>query len=384
MITFDVHNTRVALAITLVITASFGGLLACAPQSPDTSPTLDDSDAPAINTESLVPISFATDHRSIASLTTSPLVPSLVVISDRDNRIGLWSLESRRALWQQVTHGGVPRSQTSMHASVFSPDGRLLAVAGDENSPFLTVLRVDSGRPAGPLPGAISASQRGYDAIAFSSDSRFILAARSGNAREIDVFDLETGWLIDTWKDADPSNHAVGFSVDRDFVYAVSENSLTIWSAFEPDTPLRKITGRIQPDGALATITAAALTDDLRVAAIVIRGEPYTTAQVQIWDLERETLIRTYSADGLIMNVRVSGNSRFVDAFSLNGTWYRFEIAGPRREAQHATPSWHDPNSHAMGGQKPPIDFTGDGAFLLTGLSVSGVVKLWPAPAADH
>ncbi len=171
-----------------------------------------------------------------------------------DNRFVLTHSVGPALLWDVATGAEVRRfDATSPPLAALSPDGRLV-VTGDGP---LHLWDVKTGAATRTLPDALYVS-----AVAFSSDSRWLLTGASGSSlldQPVQLWDVQTGALIRTFYGLPGyAVEWVGFSKDRRFVAAIggTTTEIHVWST-ATGVPVSTIKGSgkltyacaISPDG---------------------------------------------------------------------------------------------------------------------------------------
>jgi len=160
------------------------------------------------------------------------------------------------------------------YAVAFSPDSRLLAACGGDNS--VRLWQVDNGKELQCC--------RGHDyaphAIIFSPDGKTVIAG--DNASTIRLWDVATGKEVTPLRGHHGWIEAVGWLAGTDTVVTLGDKSVRVWNAIS-GAELRRFAG-VESSG----VHCAAFCPAKRLLAAVT----YPYKEIQLWDLDAEKIIR--------------------------------------------------------------------------------------------
>jgi serine/threonine protein kinase len=197
------------------------------------------------------------DERSHGlALSPDNRLAAMIVDAGKERKLRLWDLTTQKEL---PTFEGVP---AGAFGPTFSPDGRLLAVAGSKG--VLKLWQCGSGKPVGPFK-----AKNHIRCLAFSPDGQKV--AIGTQAGEVQVWDVVVGGEGPTWRDHTKSIHAVTFSPDGGLLAAgCQDRPMIFWNT---------ATGRPLANTELPPANSVVFAPDSRTAILTSHG-----GKTQLWE----------------------------------------------------------------------------------------------------
>ncbi|WP_289942129.1 AAA family ATPase [Streptomyces sp. S.PNR 29] len=278
--------------------------------------------------------------REVGALALSPDGRTLAVAGD-NRKVELWDLPGRRRAATLAGHTGAVRSVA------FSPDGHVLATAGNDGTTRLWDL--GGRRTTATLAGHTGAVQ----SVAFSPDGRTL--ATAGTDRTVRLWEVAGGTSTAVLAAHSDFVNTVAFSPDGRVVATASDDrTVRLW----------KVTGR-RPTATLTGHTGA-----VRSVAFSPDGHTLATAgndgTTRLWDLtDRRSTATLTGHTGAVRSVAFSPDGRTLATASNDGTTRLWDRADGRIAA---TLTGHTAAVSAVAYSATDT--------LLTG-STDGTVRIW-------
>ncbi|MEU9337041.1 XRE family transcriptional regulator [Streptomyces sp. NPDC048290] len=247
--------------------------------------------------------------RELGALALSPDGRTLAVAGN-DSDVELWDFTGRRPLAVLSGHAGVVRSV------MFSPDGRTLATGSNDGD--IRLWDVRTRREKAAFSGHLGAVQ----AVAFSPDGRRLASA--GADQKLRTWDVAGDGEALTLDGHDDYINAVVFSPDGRLVATASDDgTIRLW-----DTDARRSTAVL--GGHSGAVRSVAFRPDGRT---LVSGSNDGTARV--WDVgtRRSTAVLT-GHTGAVRSVAYGPDGRTLASVSNDGTVRVWDRAGSRLRAQ--------------------------------------------------
>lgn len=261
---------------------------------------------------------ICTYQQHLAQIVDMAWAPGTMHIASfsRDNNLRIWNANTGRTV--ESDPGGVAQRVGMVRLLAWSPDARLLALAGAGKS--IEILDVMEQRYIKTLRGR---SLQECNALAWSPDGRYLAAA---GANTVFVWDINTEKLLRTYEHSARVN-AVAWSPDSFYIASCGSGKiLQIWFA---------LTGELSAmcsGNHLDSINALAWSPSNRT---VVSGD--VMGDLQIWNAGTGQPLQTYTGHtGGILSVAWSPNGRYLASGSADETariWRAPSVLHPARQA---------------------------------------------------
>jgi WD40 repeat protein len=284
----------------------------------------------------------------------------------------IWNADNGQALRTLAGHSG------NVNAAVFSPDGKLLASASDDQTVRLWDV---SG---GQLVRVLTGHAKAVNSVAFSANGK--LLATASQDQSVRVWDATGGQLIATLTDEPSSMNAVAFSPDGKWLASAdSDGKIVFWDVTNwtsggelDDFHGENIEGRKKR----ATIRSIAYSPDGMQIVSATSWGIYTWKTMADYVGNRfirefskiESYSVAFTTDGeWIVSGVVTNN--YPDHYVV-GLWSADrKLVGPGRQAPPEKPVFR-----SLGGHAEHITAVATGSEWIASGSYDETVKLWKAP----
>jgi RNA polymerase sigma factor (sigma-70 family) len=253
------------------------------------------------------------------------------------NHVGLWDVATGKSLHTFTVlpkHNGIEPPGSGLHTVRFSPDGKFLAVEGDDNRSY--VLDAATGKVLHHFKDELGG------APTFSPDGKNLAMGVYGSwahpRHEIQLREVRTGKVLHRWQGHNELMCDLAFSPDSKLLAAGGTDRITIWDANtgEVRTRIEKKMGQIKnlaftPDG--KTLLSGSEEDGKVHVWDVVTGKERCQLDPHLWILRSMALSpdgKTVAAGTVYNTIRLwdvaSGRELFPDppghSASVNGVAY--------------------------------------------------------------
>ncbi len=239
-----------------------------------------------------------------------------------DNKVKVWDVSTGQIAYS------FPEQTWRLNAAKFSPDGHLLATAGEN-----VVVREF---PSGKVVATLAHSTKRVSAIAFSGDGRIL--ATAANDRKVRLWNVPSGELEATLEGASHPVNSVAISADGSRVVAASsvgrllrdrhrsvESRLWVWQ--RPSDSARQIAtvdGRVNSIAFIAPSSVVASAG--REILLVDLSAPEKASPRKLWTHSEQVLAVAVSPDGNC--VASGGHDRTVDVVDVSTAALAYRLPG--------------------------------------------------------
>ena len=252
----------------------------------------------------------------------------VLVTASPDGTARLWNVTNLR----KPAALSVVRQDADFTEAVFSPDGRMAALATAGGT--ITILDVRS--PATPVTlASLASTHGGLRGLAFSPDGRTLAAASATGT--IELWDVATAQQAGTAKGSGAAVHDIAFSPDGTLLAAASADAdVRLWSMDDPAAPEAVGTLAGSPDA----VTGVAFSPDGRHLAT--SGADGIARLWNVSDAARLTpRARLARHTGEVTAVAISASGGVLASASDDDTVRLWDLSDPAAAAAHATLTGH-------------------------------------------
>jgi len=295
---------------------------------------------------------------------------STIAAGGLDGRIYLWDARTRKRRGDPLVG-----HENSVRSLAYSPDGSVLATAGEDGTGIMLWDVASGHRIGSPLlahPGAES------DVVQFFGDGAGLL---TNAPTEVAVWDLDGVAL---------GQRVTGAHQGRIYDLARTRDGRLLASAGQEDGTVRlwEVTAR-RPVGpplksGASTVTDLAFSPDGRLLAVGTLPDPPTPSQVQLWDVASRRRVAAFKSEGQT-RPQFSPDGNTVAAHDGHGGVVLWDVAGRRQRGKTLPVDTTGEQSHVAAAFSP------DNRILITGDRL-GRIRFWdpatgrmlPAPLQTH
>jgi len=273
----------------------------------------------------------------------------LLAIAGEDATVRLWDVAGRHPVGEPLTG-----HTDAVHAVAFSPNGRLLATAGGDTT--VRLWDITSRRPVGELPDPAGL-------VAFTPDGKLLATAGGTAMRRWDVAgrrkidELNTGHT--------GPNISAAFSPDGRLLATTGPNQpLRLWD----------VAGRRRVSELIThtpVVQSMALSPDGQLLATA-HNRPIADATVRLWDAAGGYQVGEplTGHTGAVMSMAFSPDGRLLATTGMDATVRLWDVPGRRQVGE--------PITHPTDAVRSVV-FSPDGRLLAT-TSYDATVRLWDVP----
>jgi WD40 repeat protein len=312
---------------------------------------------------------LGSDYEFISNLVFSPDGKTLLVSYERPgNVMKTWET----ATWKETATFSHTAERFDYHDILFTPDGKTLVIASTRN--VIEFFDLESRQVVKELPGHVSAP---YE-MALSPDGS--LLASAGDDQTLRLWDLKTGKAVLVLR----NQHEVGtvaFSPDGKLLaFGVWNEGIRVWAmdsaaaSAPPATTAPTVSPAAAPSLDLTVISAATVSQvKLQTKLIGHTGRVFSVA---------------FSSDGRLLASAGQNNEvklwdvttqQEIKSFKHNGDWAIFFLANDQQLASNNGEVWNIENGemvHAAAANRSQVTFSSDGRWMA--LAPSNLpIELW-------
>ena len=250
---------------------------------------------------------FLSHKDMVNSVTFSPDGKRLASASD-DNTVSLWDVENRKLQAMLEAH------KDEVASVAFSPDGKRLASASRDKSVILW--DVDSRKPVATLQG----HKHEVDSVTFSPDGKELASASADET--VILWDVDSGKPLATLEEHKGGITSVAFSPDGTRLAVASAINLTLW-----DVDSRKPLATLQ--GHTSFVMSVAFSPDGQVLASASSDKT-----VILWDVNNRKPLATLETHQQVLSVAFSPDGKLLASVGFDespsaSSIYAFNQARP-------------------------------------------------------
>jgi WD40 repeat protein/class 3 adenylate cyclase len=287
---------------------------------------------------------------------------STIAAGGLDGRIYLWDARTRKRRGDPLVG-----HENSVRSLAYSPDGSVLATAGEDGTGIMLWDVASGHRIGSPLLAHRGAES---DVVQFIGDGAGLL---TNAPTEVAVWDLDGVAL---------GGRVTGSHEGRIYDLARTRDGRLLASAGQEDGTVRlwDVAAR-RPVGpplksGTTRVTDLAFSPDGRLLAVGTLPEPPTPSQVQLWDVASRRQVAAFKSEGQT-RPQFSPDGKTVAAHDGHGGVILWDVATRRQRGQTLQADTTGEQSHAIAAFSP------DNRTLVTGGRL-GDVRFWdPATGAD-
>jgi len=197
---------------------------------------------------------------------------AMITDANKERKLRLWDLTTQKEL---PAFEGIP---AGAFGPTFSPDGRMLAVAGSKG--ILKLWHCATGKPLGPFK-----AKNHIRCLAFRPDGQKV--AIGTQAGEVQLWDLPVGGEGPTFRDHNRSIHSLTFSPDGQLLAAgCQDRPMIFWTT---------ATGKPLANTDLPPASGLVFSPDSRMALLTCQG-----GKTQLWEVGQNGWTMKTVMDGVI------------------------------------------------------------------------------------
>lgn len=219
---------------------------------------------------------------------------------------------------------------------------------------------------------AAKATEKAYHAVAFSPDG--LLLATAGDDHKVHTWDSETGAAIETFEGHGAAVNALAFTADLNVASVAANNTAIIWDSNPQWNLIRTIGSVDSTEQFVDRVTSLDFSPDGKLLATG-GGEPSRSGELKLWNVADGTLAREFKEahSDVIYGLEFSPDGKQIASSASDRFAKIFDVA-----TGEFVRSFEGHTHHVLG-----VSWRADGRLLATS-GADNVIKVWDVRTGDQ